>query len=358
MVEKSKYEKIGVKEIETNKSEMKEEVKNNKNNKEESSKTKQILELADLSKDENFQQASEILEGIFITYNKDCLGRVIGKLKNSKFCARYDWEREIIKNKKFSELRECRKEMLSRLEKNINNLRIEDQEKRELMFRVKLFKAMHSFFEKDLEASDDNLKMINVVSNQECANCQQEIAMEIIKKPDFSIREFEKYKEVAADYYQSEDLFESRKRGIYGLVGAYHYYSKKGNKVIFPYPKLDAKAMIDLFVIDDKDINEEARNELDQLNWGNLSSINKISDNLKRFIFKAQIKCHEEPLVPTKEKQYNYIADKEKKIRYNDPTYQFFISQGRATDFNCKQLDISLEDAQNLIDENRLKREK
>ncbi len=117
--------------------------------------------------------------------------------------------------------------------------------------------------------------------------------------------------------------------------------------------------MTDLFIINEKEmmnigdikLREKLLKEYRDLEWQDFDKVNNISNQLKQYIFKVQVKCHGNSNAPIREEEYWF--DKDKKVNYNNRLGIFFRNQGRQYDFNCKFLTLPIEEAKRLIDENK-----
>ncbi len=311
----------------------------------------ELKDIIKLGEDNNTEEAESILEQNFALYNK--------KLSSffTNFSNIFDEEK---KKGRFRELRAYKLHMLNGINKAIENLHIEDAEKDELLFRTNLFYLMHSTFEKNAQGLCPCIDGKKVKNGNEhniaCAKAQQYAVMSIITKPETSLKLFEDYKKVAKNIYNNEKIFNGIKVGVYGMAGAYHYYNEKGYKVIMPNPKLDACQEIDLILVDDKNINSGLKKKIVEIDWmeiDNLEKMHGIDKELKKFIYKVQVKSHSDSNRPTEEIEFDDSKDKE--VDYynkNDGTAKFFKAQGVGTGFKCKYFDISFADAKKYINEN------
>lgn len=321
---------------------------------------RELKEIRHLSGAENLEEAEKIIEQNFSVYEKK-IGGFFEALKNIRDAnIRFKFGQ-----KRYGELKNYRKKMVSGYEEEIKNLNIEEKEKNDLLFKINLFNLAHNSFEKNSRELDEFANKGRNAKNRclndiACAEAQQYIAMAIIQNPRKTLEEFEKLEETAANSYLAKEIYYGARNGIYGLVGAFHYFSdytdpetkaKKNFSVLFPNPKLDANNKTDLIAVDINGLTDEQRRQCDDIEWSNIEdrkSLKKIPADLKKYIYLVQVKCHHQD-TPTFELNHetgDHVIDREK-------TKNFFTEQGEQDGFNCKYLDISLKDAKELIAENK-----
>jgi hypothetical protein len=262
-----------------------------------------------LSGEESYHDAQGKIESALVDFNK----------KTGEFFCNADKLFGEEKGKKFIELISRRKKFVETLYEGVDkSLLLSYSEKRQLKFDVDLFVIFHNFYERvlfEIDRFDQNSFRIPAeqyrkitsqnLDNKASAEAQQYIAMALITNGRFSIeqmrarsREIQTLypipngESVEREFHQEQNPEEVIKKGIYGLTAAYFYYQKKGYRVLFPNPSVDANQKIDLFLIKTDEMDSRQRAKFFKVDFEKIQDIEKIPKSLRSFITLVQIKCH------------------------------------------------------------------
>lgn len=309
---------------------------------------------------ESFNDAERVINDAFFDYGKR-LTAFFKAINSSSFYGQRKEDRDKIVLRKVKEIQSLRFGLTDSLVLGVGELPIEDIERKRLLNKIQINSEVYIFFIREIQDINNiidskNVNFKNIVS----AEMQQHIAMTIITNPDGAGDNFEHAIDIAwkacdfsktgvdAREYFNNDLSLSLKKGIYGLVSAYYHYSQDGYKVIFPDAKLDANAMIDLIVVNEEDMDDETKKKLYStgIDVNNLKNLNNLPDEIKKYIFKVQVKCTGDR-EPRLEKEFKYVE--KNKLSYDEIGYDFFKSQGELSNFNCKFLSLPLSEAKRYM---------
>lgn len=326
------------------------------------SQTKPLEENApDFSKAENrpnyFEYLADKIEKSFDNFYATIIPSVFKDIEAARGKIRDNAKLENYETEQLVRLIKIIDQMSVSLVENVDQLNISDYEKNSLIARIYLFCASNSLLlmqNERLKKAIDAKKHPKNFSNILSAEAQQYAAIQIIISRSESAALFNRHLSKGERAYGQQDLLpknisEKLENGVQGAIAVYQDCSKKGYRVVFPSPEIDASQKVDMIAVDDKDFGAADREILRKLDYKDL---NAIPWHLRKYFWLVQSKCHADPAIKTEKRTFRPGIDKIDKFDYTSEPEVFFHMHSQSG-FNCLYVDLQLKDALDIIKDSK-----